>query len=202
MSYLFYTKANFLIDEIKKDELLFNNSYISDDFYNIYEKASSGKYSILFFHLDMEDNFLENFETIKKEYPSINILAIRNAPNNIEGCELLKKGFKAYMHSISNIHIINSAIETVKMGNSWIYPELMNYLINIVPSHSTKDEEALSNLTPKEMEILELVSKGNTNAKIAEILNIAEITVKKHISSLFKKFGVKDRLSLALIIKK
>jgi hypothetical protein len=54
---------------------------------------------------------------------------------------------------------------------------------------------------PKEFEVLQLVSKGYSNAKIANELNIAEVTVKKHIGSMFEKLDVKDRLSLALILK-
>jgi DNA-binding NarL/FixJ family response regulator len=56
-------------------------------------------------------------------------------------------------------------------------------------------------LTPKEMEVLKLISKGYSNSKISKELNIAEITVKKHIGSMFQKLDVKDRLSLALILK-
>ena len=56
-------------------------------------------------------------------------------------------------------------------------------------------------LTPKEMEVLKLVSKGYSNSKISKELDIAEVTVKKHIGSMFQKLDVKDRLSLALILK-
>ncbi|MGD9553526.1 MAG: helix-turn-helix transcriptional regulator [Arcobacteraceae bacterium] len=48
---------------------------------------------------------------------------------------------------------------------------------------------------------IQLVSKGYSNAKIANELDIAEVTVKKHIGSMFEKLEVKDRLSLALILK-
>ena len=61
--------------------------------------------------------------------------------------------------------------------------------------------EFLNTLTSKELDILKLVSKGFSNKKIGLELDIAEITVKKHVSSLFKKLQVEDRLSLALILK-
>ncbi len=64
-----------------------------------------------------------------------------------------------------------------------------------------QQNKSLDNLTPKELDVLQLVSKGYSNAKIANELNIAEVTVKKHIGSMFEKLDVKDRLSLALILK-
>ena len=66
---------------------------------------------------------------------------------------------------------------------------------------SVRDNKNLDILTPKEMEVLNLVAKGYSNSKISKELDIAEVTVKKHIGSMFQKLDVKDRLSLALILK-
>jgi len=76
----------------------------------------------------------------------------------------------------------------------------MQFLVSNAPTTAKKTTN-LDNLTSKEMSILELIAKGYSNAKITGELNIAEVTVKKHISSLFKKLNVNDRLSLALILK-
>ena len=76
----------------------------------------------------------------------------------------------------------------------------MQFLVSNAPTTAKKTTN-LDELTLKERSILELVAKGFSNAKIAIELDIAEVTVKKHISSLFKKLDVHDRLSLALILK-
>ncbi|MEZ4694662.1 MAG: response regulator transcription factor [Aliarcobacter sp.] len=155
---------------------------------------------IIFHHLDSDDNFKKTFQEVNETY-NCNFLALRNNTNNIEGCSLLKKGYKAYIHSLSNIKIIESALNSVLNGNTWIYPELMEFLINSIPLNDKKEKNLFENLSIKEIEVLELVAQGLTNNKIAETLNIAEVTVKKHISSLFKKLEVKDRLALALAFK-
>ena len=82
-----------------------------------------------------------------------------------------------------------------------MYPELMQFLISSVEVNDNKQNQLIDQLNTKELEVLELVSQGLSNAQIADILNIAQVTVKKHISSLFKKLDVKDRLSLALAYK-
>lgn len=192
------TTQDFLIKEIKKskkiNELFFSKG--PNDFF----KLTFPDKVIILHHLDSDENFNETFKEISENTES-SFIAIRNNPNNIEGCSLLKKGYKAYVHSMSNATLLDSVVDTVSKGNKWIYPELMEFLINSISINETKKNSLLKKLTVKELEVLELVSQGLNNAKIAKILDIAEITVKKHISSLFKKLDVKDRLALALTFK-
>lgn len=77
----------------------------------------------------------------------------------------------------------------------------MEFLINSIPLNESNENNLLKKLSVKELEVLELVSQGLNNAKISKTLDIAEVTVKKHIGSLFKKLEVKDRLALALVFK-
>ena len=53
-------------------------------------------------------------------------------------------------------------------------------------------------LTNREKEVLELLIKGNSNVKIAEILHISYYTSKAHVSSILKKLNVKDRVCAAV----
>ena len=58
--------------------------------------------------------------------------------------------------------------------------------------------EALSKLTRREKETLDLLMVGNTNKQIAQELDIKEVTVKLHVRSIYKKLGVKNRTEAAL----
>ena len=76
----------------------------------------------------------------------------------------------------------------------------MQFLVaQVGTTQENKKDKNLDILTPKEIEVLNLVAKGYSNSKISKELDIAEVTVKKHIGSMFQKLDVKDRLSLALI---
>ncbi len=198
MKIIALTKQDFLINELNKSskfEIIQIGKY--EEFYNLSFLEDE---SILFLqHLDTDDSD-KIYQELLDNY-NCKFIAIRNATNNIEGCALLKKGFKSYIHSLCDITIIESVIETVKNGNTWVYPELMQFLINSIPLNENNGKKIFEDLKIKELEVLELVAQGLTNSKIANTLDIAEVTVKKYISSLFKKLKVKDRLALALVYK-
>lgn len=63
-----------------------------------------------------------------------------------------------------------------------------------------EDPVSSSSLTPREREIARLVGNGASNKVIARELNITDRTVKAHLSAIFQKLGVRDRLQLALYI--
>lgn len=201
MKIVLLSTQDFLVNEVKKSNN-FSNINVISSLEEIYDLNLNNEKLLMLHHLDIEKYSInEVYEFFTQNFLNIKLLAFRNNTNNIEGCSLLKKGYKAYINSISNIHIIESAIETVRAGNVWMYPELMQFLISSVEVNDNKQNETLKELTTKELEVLELVSQGLSNAQIADVLNLAQVTVKKHISSLFKKLDVKDRLSLALTYK-
>lgn len=200
MKIIALSNYTFLVKELKKSlihtEIIFIND--SSELFNldIYESNF-----LLLYHLDNDEKTLDNLKLFKDEFKNIKIIALRNNTNNIEGCSLLKKECKAYVHAISNISILEDVIKTVLNGKIWMYPELMQFLIHSIPLQDKEENKLLKEVTIKELEVLELVSQGNNNIEIAKVLSIAEVTVKKHISSLFKKLNQKDRLSLALYFK-
>lgn len=191
---------SFFIKELKKS-LIYTEIINIDNISELFNLEIDESSFILLYHLDNDEKILENLKLFKNEFKNIKIIAVRNNTNNIEGCSLLKKECKAYVHAISNISILEDVIKTVSEGNIWMYPELMQFLIHSIPLQDKEEKKLLKELTIKELEILELVSQGINNIEIAKVLSIAEVTVKKYISSLFKKLNQKDRLSLALYFK-
>lgn len=61
--------------------------------------------------------------------------------------------------------------------------------------------DLLDSVSKREREVISLVAKGLTNKAIAKELNITEKTVKAHLTNIFSKLGIKDRLQLALYAK-
>jgi DNA-binding NarL/FixJ family response regulator len=55
-------------------------------------------------------------------------------------------------------------------------------------------------LTPREEEVLRLISRGRTNAEIAEELVIAEVTAKAHVRNIIRKLGVRSRTEAAIAV--
>ena len=202
MKILLYSKSNFIKDELKKENSFFKELTVIKSLENIKKDRESNSSLVVLHHLNDFENDIDLFSNLLKEYKNIYLIALSNTPTNLEGCKLLRAGYKSYLHSLSNYQILKSAVESVVTGNIYLYPELMQFLVSQVGTiEDNKYNKNLDILTPKEIEVLNLVAKGYSNSKISKELDIAEVTVKKHIGSMFQKLDVKDRLSLALILK-
>lgn len=133
-----------------------------------------------------------------------NCIVLEKSPAIITGKSLIYRGIKAYGNSrMLNVHY-SQLLETVINGNIWTYPELTTSMVKISKNTQLNDDakELLkSRLTDKENEVILLVLEGLTNDTIAHSLNITNRTVKAHVSSIFTKLHVNDRISLVLLLK-
>ena len=103
---------------------------------------------------------------------------------------------------------LKNAVVAVQQGELWIRRShswhLLNELVTITREKNKIKEavgELLANLTRREYEIATLVGNGETNKQIARRLAITERTVKAHLTEVFRKLDIADRLKLALIVK-
>ncbi len=105
--------------------------------------------------------------------------------------ELVAKGFAGFLPGYADLSMLNKAIDSVNRGELWIDRKTLrdSFL------HRGRDEVSL---TRREQEILRCLGSGLSNKEIANKLSITEQTVKSHCNHLYKKFGVKNRLQLAL----
>lgn len=131
-------------------------------------------------------------------------IVLEKSPAIATGKMLISKGVKAYGNSrMQNVHF-TQLLNTVIDGNIWTYPELTTALIKVSKKAKlNSDAQKLidSRLTQKEIEVVLLILEGLTNDAIANTLEITARTVKAHISSIFQKLHVNDRISLVLLLK-
>ncbi len=106
--------------------------------------------------------------------------------------DVVSKGFAGFLPSYADRTMLLKAIESVSRGELWIDRKTMKETL----VHKGKEEV---NLTRRETEILNCLKAGDSNKEIAQKLFITEQTVKSHFNRLYKKFGVKNRLKLALL---
>jgi len=92
------------------------------------------------------------------------------------------------------------ALRSVINGSTWIQPELMQQLYSEFansPQALEAADTADVDLTPRQLEVLRLVTQGLRNSEIADHLTISEQTVKTHVAHLLEKLGVGSRLQAA-----
>lgn len=122
-------------------------------------------------------------------------------PSEAEAFQALNDGAVGYCHVEAAPEQLREIALVVEHGGLWMVPELVQRLmalsLRVVPTPAPEHPE-LNNLTPRELMVAERVAHGASNREIAEALDITERTVKAHLSTIFEKFGVRDRVQLAL----
>jgi len=190
-------REKFFINISKNEPIRF----VDGDFLKL-ESDDINQDDILLVDVDLFSNIEEvvlNFNTTVKK---LKVVAVTSEPKLAYGAFLIKKGFRSYLGKETDETIVKEALNVVKGGNIWLYPQLLNYIIKHISVENTTEvsSTALDKLTPKEQNVANLVASGLSNKEIASKLDVQLVTVKKHISSIFAKLDVKDRLSLAMLI--
>ncbi len=132
------------------------------------------------------------------------VIVLERTPEIATGKMLISHNIKAYGNiKMLNIHYIQ-IIQAVENSKVWTYPELTMALIKTSKQPSISEESTKiidKRLTDKEKEVVYLILEGLTNLAISSKLDITVRTVKAHISSIFSKIHVSDRISLVLLLK-
>lgn len=117
--------------------------------------------------------------------------------------QALALGAVGYIHALAVAEVLRRVSDVVASGGLWVGAELMRQLVvdgagspDQIPDYSI----SLAPLTPKERQVARAVATGKTNKEIAKDLAITERTVKTHLSHIFAKLSVRDRLQLALLL--
>lgn len=130
------------------------------------------------------------------------VVAASSNPGDDEGIAALDAGCVAYCHAFSDATTLRRVQQAVRAGNVWIGQTLMSRLLKNTarlgrPIIDTS-QNWQSDLTTREIEVAKLAANGASNLMIGAQCQITERTVKAHLSAVFEKLHVKDRLQLAL----
>lgn len=115
--------------------------------------------------------------------------------------QALKLGAYGVILKESTTQRLFDSIRCVMAGQYWVGRESVSDLVRALRSVSPTEGNSRSRqfgLTPRELEIVTLVVAGYSNPDIAQRCSISEQTVKHHVSNIFDKLGVSNRLELAL----
>jgi DNA-binding NarL/FixJ family response regulator len=115
---------------------------------------------------------------------------------------IYKTGISGFVLKTSGFSTLEKALKVVLEGGQYIEPVLIPSLKDMIDKAGKKHDPDEQLLTRREMEILVMVSKGLYNKEIASNLNIKEKTVKNHMTNLFKKINVEDRIQAAVFAVK
>ncbi|WP_159874658.1 helix-turn-helix transcriptional regulator [Aquitalea denitrificans] len=128
------------------------------------------------------------------------VLALSSLPQDEEGLRWLQWGAVAYAHAMSTPDLLLQVFDTVQAGGTWVGRSIMQQLCarfgRQLPAAAAPDWR--TRLSEREQDVVAALREGRANKDIARLLEISERTVKAHLTSVFQKFGVEDRLQLLL----
>lgn len=129
------------------------------------------------------------------------VVVMAATPGESEAFQLLNEGAVGYCHVNAAPEQLREVALVVEHGGYWMPPQLMQRFLalsaRVIPAAAPVDHE-LNELTSRELMVAEQVAHGASNREIAAALDITERTVKAHLSAIFDKLGVRDRVQLAL----
>ncbi|MBA2778933.1 response regulator transcription factor [Billgrantia kenyensis] len=143
-------------------------------------------------------------------WPAVtNALAARGAtpvvmslvPSEAEALQALQAGARGYIHALSPVELLRQVALVTGNQGIWVPAELLGKVLGFSWRALSREEEgsdALSVLTEREREVALAVADGASNKEVARRLDITERTVKAHLSAVFRKLDVRDRLQLIL----
>ncbi|MBE8717130.1 response regulator transcription factor [Cellvibrio polysaccharolyticus] len=132
---------------------------------------------------------------------SAQVIALTRQENIVEARLAISWGARGYLHYLAVPSQLLQVADVVHAGGLWVGPELMRELVRTpAPVVEKVKGTSLATLTPRERSVADAVAAGHTNKEIARALDITERTVKAHLSAVFEKLHIRDRLQLALAI--
>jgi len=112
------------------------------------------------------------------------VLVLTTYDNEEDIFQALEAGARGYLLKDTTKEELVAAVRQVNQGERYLPQNIASRLA---------DRLIRPNLTPREFDVLRLVSRGRTNKEMASAMFISEETVKSHMKSLFQKLGVHDR---------
>ena len=146
-------------------------------------------------------------EILKQQAPEIKILVLTTFDDDEYVVRAMAYGADGYLLKDTPSQELAQAIRSINQGYTQMSPGLfaktmMNHLEQPDPRESDLIPPKLSRLTPRELEVLELIATGHSNKEIAEQLYITERTVKNHVNSILRSLDLRDRTQAAIFAHK
>jgi DNA-binding NarL/FixJ family response regulator len=152
--------------------------------------------------MDIRMPNLDGIEAIRR-LPNHRVLVLTTFGLDEYIVEALRAGASGFITKDVPADELVRAVKVVAAGDALLTPSVTRQLLDRVarrlPAPVAQGPEALSELTEREREVLELLARGMSNAEIAQALVVGEATVKTHVSNVLMKLGLRDRVQAVVL---
>lgn len=145
-------------------------------------------------------NGIEATRRIRAQYPEVRVLVLTTYDDDEWVFDAIRAGASGYLLKDTPREEVIKAVRGTVEGRSFLDPSVAGKLMGQVASQQTQPATLITDkLTDREVDVLQLLARGFTNADIAARLYLSEGTVRNHVSAIFAKLNVTDRTQAAII---
>ncbi|MDY0084346.1 MAG: response regulator transcription factor [Bacteroidales bacterium] len=147
--------------------------------------------------MDIEMPVMNGIEATKralKRKPELKIIALTMFKEDAYIQSMMEAGVKGFLIKNISKDVLDRALQAVYNGKTYYSEELWDYFTKAVSKEEKPDDDI--NITPRELEVLELLAEGLNNKEIADRLFVSERTIVGHKSNLMAKTNCKNTVAL------
>ena len=142
---------------------------------------------------------LEALRRLERIGIAVRTIVLAGSISQAETAEALRVGVRGIVVKDAALILLLKSIRHVMDGEYWIgHERIADVLQAVTKSREKAPRRPADALTPREIQVVAAVMRGATNRQISREFSVGEQTVKNHLSSIFAKLGVTNRLELAL----
>ena len=149
-------------------------------------------------------NGIEATVQLKKLLPATNVIMLTMYGSDTYVVEAIRAGAIAYVLKDASKELLFETIKNANAGHVLVKSDMLRNALSVMvnfysrPHSNSSQAFATRHLSEREIDVLKLVTEGQTNRQIAGVLLISEETVKKHIQGIISKLGAIDRTHAAV----
>ncbi len=145
-------------------------------------------------------NGIEATRRIAQNFPDVPVLVLTTYDADEWVFDAIRAGARGYLLKDTPHEQLIAAVRGTVSGQNFVDPNVVGKLLNEVSGPTSLPRSHIEDkLSKRELDVLRLIAKGQTNGQIAEALFLSEGTVRNYVSAVFAKLEVADRTQAAVM---
>lgn len=147
----------------------------------------------------------EHVERLRATRPQPKVIALSESADPDLVTSIIRAGANGWLRPTASARELEAAIRGVAREETWLPPDLTTVVLQRLLTEErqqTTASDALADLSPRELEILECLAQGMPRAEIAERFTLSPHTVRTHINHILRKLDAHTTLAAVLVMRK
>ena len=140
---------------------------------------------------------IEACRLIRQRHPRIQVVILTSYLSRDLVQQALRAGAAGYVVKNVKTEELLETIRAARAGRAPLSPDRVQQVLARFSAEEEERDPALEKLSPRELQVMALVTRGLSNREIGRILNLSEGTVRNYVSSIMEKMGFRNRIEIA-----